>query len=300
MGSFRNATAAELVRSGQASARISCDITDGSRQLAVALAINEGKRTYILNGKHRRPKDLRGILPSVAFTPDDLDLAKGSDRNRRHELDALGSQVNANYYQLVRDYEKVLRHKNRLLQDDSPAPLLEATNELFAKVGDQLTGYRRALFERLVPKVAAHYANISGGREKLTAEYALSTGREGALIDALECRFAEERSRKRALVGPHLDKVRFLLDGLDSTKFASQGQQRSIVLAVKLAEAELIEEMLDQLPVLLLDDVMSELDAGRRSALVGTLLEGKQAFITTANIDYFDKAMLERARLVEL
>ncbi len=320
--SFRNATGTELVRRGEGTARISCSVTDGQRELDRALAISEGKRTYMLNGKRRRPKDLRGTLPSVTFTPDDLNLAKGSDRVRRHELDLVGSQVNANYYQIVRDYEKILRHKNRLLADEAPSALLDATNELFAKIGEQLTSYRRALFARLEPKIAAHYASISGGREPLTADYRASFETDGiepeathdiaasesvslptsvsTLRAAIEACQGDERRRHRALVGPHLDAVRISLDGLDSTKFASQGQQRSIVLSIKLAEAEVIEDILDQLPVLLLDDVMSELDAQRRAALVETLLEGKQAFITTAHVDYFDTEMLDRARLVEL
>lgn len=323
--SFRNATGSELVRHGRDLARISCSVTDGCREIDLALAISEGKRTYLLNGKHRRPKDVRGILPSVTFTPDDLNLAKGSDRTRRHEIDAIGSQVNANYYQLVRDYEKMLRHKNRLLADEAPASLLDATNELFSKVGSQLTSYRRALFDRLAPGVATHYENISGAREQLTADYVasyeVSDGRTdraeevssasmgekalkgeapSSLQDAIEACQSEERRRHRAVVGPHLDKIRLCLDGMDVTKFASQGQQRSIVLSIKLAEAEVIEEMLDQLPILLLDDVMSELDAARRAALVETLLVGKQAFITTANIDYFDAEMLARAQVISL
>lgn len=297
--SFRNATAAELVKQGEQQARAQATITDGNRLLEVGLHLqaDPASRHYALNGKRRAAKDLRGTLPSVTFTPDDLNLVKGSDRHRRRELDVLGAQLNANYFQLVRDYEKVLRQKNRLLKEEAPMPLLEAANEVFAKVGEQLTSYRAALFGRLVPHVAAHYADISRSREKLGAEYMRSWEGE-SLADSIDLRI--EASRGRALAGPHLDKVAFDVDGLGAHSFASQGQQRSIVLALKLAEAEVVEEMLGQLPVLLLDDVMSELDAMRREALVKDLLAGKQTFITTANIDYFDKSMLDRARIVEL
>lgn len=297
--SFRNATAAELVKQGEQQARAEATVTDGNRLLEVGLHLqaDPASRHYALNGKRRAAKDLRGTLPSVTFTPDDLNLVKGSDRHRRRELDVLGSQLNANYFQLVRDYEKVLRQKNRLLKEEAPMPLLEAANEVFAKVGEQLTSYRAALFGRLVPHVATHYADISGSREKLGAEYMRSWEGE-SLADSIDLRI--EALRGRTLAGPHLDKVAFDVDGLDAHSFASQGQQRSIVLALKLAEAEVVEEMLGQLPVLLLDDVMSELDAMRREALVKDLLAGKQTFITTANIDYFDKSMLDRARIVEL
>ena len=286
-------------------------MTDGQRLLDVALQIEKepGSRQYALNGKRRQAKDMRGTLPSVAFTPDDLNLVKGSDRFRRREIDMLGAQLNANYFQLIRDYEKVLRQKNKLLKEEASLSLIEAANEVFAKVGEQLTSYREALFNRLASKVAEHYAEISGSREALTAEYARSYARKDDktsdvlsssqnLVEAID--LAAEQRRGRALAGPHLDKVSFYIDGLDAQSFASQGQQRSVVLACKLAEAEAVEEILGQLPVLLLDDVMSELDASRREALVQELLSGKQTFITTANIDYFDKDMLQKANVIEL
>jgi len=164
------------------------------------------------------------------------------------------------------------------------------------------------------------YRQISGGRELLETVYAPSWvsadidslcdgARAGtftrdearaSLSAALEARAAEERRRARALVGPHADGITFLLDGKNASLYASQGQQRSIVLAYKLAEAAVIEEILDQKPVLLLDDVMSELDGRRREALVEAMERGSQTFITTANLDYFDENMLSRANVVEL
>ncbi len=303
LSSFRNAKSAELVRKGSERARAQCEVSDGARQLSISLTLEAGKRTYEVNGKKRAPKALRGTLPSVTFTPDDLNLVKGSGRYRRHELDVLGSQLNANYFQLVRDFEKVLRHKNRLLKDEAPEALIEATDDLYVKVADQLTNYRIALFDRLAPHICSSYEEISGGRECLTVSYEKSWGKEGkdeTLAAAVLASKPDERLRHRALVGPHLDDLLFSIDGMEAGAFASQGQQRSIVLALKLAEAEVIEEILGQLPVLLLDDVMSELDGTRRRGLVQTMLEGKQTFITTANIDYFDKHMLERARIVDL
>lgn len=304
--SFRSATASELVKNGESQARAEASLTDGGRLLEVGLHLEAGTegtaaasgRHYVLNGKRRRTKDLRGMLPSVTFTPDDLNLVKGSDRHRRRELDVLGAQLNANYYQIVRDYEKVLRQKNRLLKEEAPIPLIAAANEVFAKVGEQLAGYREALFKRMVPHIAAHYEGISHGCDRLDAEYVRSWDPSLPLAEAVDLQ--SEAARRRTLAGPHLDKVRILIDGLDAQSFASQGQQRSVVLAFKLAEAEIVEEMLGQFPVLLLDDVMSELDEARREALVQGLIKGKQTFITTANIDYFDAGMLSRANVVKL
>lgn len=330
LASFRHGTIDQLVRHGEDQGRAALRATDGNRQLDIELLLDGKARKYRLNGKAKRPLDLKGLIPSVVFTPDDLDLVKGSNSGRRSALDTLGSQVNKSYYTVRRDYEKVVRHKNRLLKDEADPTLVEAIDEMLVTVGSQLTMYRIALFERLRPYLVEKYREISGGREELGACYvpsweALSSktdetasfegphqassassspftrdeARE-ALARALHERAGEERRRARALVGPHGDQILLTLDGQDASVYGSQGQQRSIVLAYKLAEAAVIEEILDQKPVLLLDDVMSELDGRRRAALVEAMEGGSQTFITTANIDYFDETMLNRSKVVNL
>ena len=164
------------------------------------------------------------------------------------------------------------------------------------------------------------YEEISAGRESFSSEYLVSweeTGRffgddfeldedltrefaREALSRALDEKRQDEFRSKRCLTGPHLDQIRFYINGMDASQFGSQGQQRSIVLAEKLAEAAVIEEVLGQKPVLLLDDVMSELDGSRREALVSYISDDVQTFITTANLAYFDAGMLVRANVVEL
>ncbi len=339
--SFRHATAEQLIRHDCESARLGIEVTDGNRELSLDLTLDGKVRKYRLNGKAKRPADLKGLVPSVMFTPDDLELVKGSMTGRRTALDTLGSQVNKNYYVVRRDYEKVIRHKNRLLKEEADPALVEAMNEMVVTVGSQLACYRAALFARLQPHMAEKYRQISGGREALMARYEPSWERlapptraaatshsaagpdqaaspaasypgalplatftrdeaREALARALHERAGEERRRGRSLVGPHGDGITFLLDGQDASLYGSQGQQRSIVLAYKLAEAAVIEELLEQKPVLLLDDVMSELDGRRREALVEAMERGSQTFITTANLAYFDKTMLNRSNVVEL
>ncbi|WP_296011054.1 DNA replication/repair protein RecF [uncultured Adlercreutzia sp.] len=314
--SFRHSPIDQLLRRGEERALASLEASDGVRQLSVELRLEGKARKYRLNGKAKRPIDLKGLIPSVVFTPDDLGLAKGSNSGRRTALDTLGAQVNKNYYAVRRDYEKVLRHKNRLLKDEADPALVAAMDEMVVTVGSQLACYRVALLARLVPHLVAKYAEIAGAREQLSVSYGLSwasedeadegipqftrdEAREG-LARALHERAGEERRRARALVGPHADTITFRLDGQDASLFGSQGQQRSVVLAYKLAEAAVIEELLDQKPLLLLDDVMSELDGRRREALVDAMAGGSQTFITTANIDYFDKTMLAKSDIVQL
>lgn len=133
--SFRHAPVEQLVHAGSDFARLAADVTDGSRELELVVQLAEGKKKHLLNGKAKRTADLKGLVPSVTFTPDDLDLAKGAMSVRRAALDALGSQLSANHYLIRRDYEKVLRHKNRLLKDEAPAALMEAMNETLVTCG---------------------------------------------------------------------------------------------------------------------------------------------------------------------
>ncbi len=314
--SFRHATIDQMIRKGAEASCLEARAGDENRSLDFKVTLSAHSKKYELNGKPKRPADLRGLVPSVTFTPDDLELVKGSMSTRRAAIDALGSQINANYHTIRRDYEKVLRHKNALLKEEASPLLIASIDEMVITCGAQLSCYRSALFARLRPCFESNYGSIAGGRETLAVHYVPSWANldpyhpemheftrdeaRAAIERALEERRAEERARRRCLVGPHLDTIHFAVDGMDATHYASQGQQRSIVLSCKLAEAAVIEEVLGQKPVLLLDDVMSELDGARREALVAYVSEEVQTFVTTANLAYFDAAMLARADIVEL
>lgn len=314
--SFRHPTGLQLVREGSRVANLRMRAEDENRQLDFMSVITEGKRTFSLNGKAKRAADLKGLVPSVAFTPDDLALAKGAMTIRRNALDEVGSQLSRNHYLIRRDFDKVLRQKNALLKDDVDRLYLESVNELMVTCGAQLVCYRAALFAKLARYMASYYADIAGHGESLQACYApswLSEGeylKEGETMSRDDARAAmsaalvscldKERVRKRSLVGPHADRVEFFIDGRPAGVFGSQGQQRSLVLAFKLAEVSLLRDMLGQNPVLLLDDVMSELDEVRRRALVKFVSGDIQTFVTTANLAYFDEDLLASARIVEL
>lgn len=317
LSSFRRSRAVDLIKNGQDFSNISIEICDKNRQLQIKLSLENGKKNYFLNGKKKRISELKGLIPSVIFTPDDLNLIKGSNSIRRASIDELGSQLNANYYKIQLDYAKIMRHKNTLLKDGASADLLASIDEMLIKVGAQLTNYRRALFAKLLTHIKTLYGEITGSSDVIDGRYiaswelvldddSLSQG-DLSVEDSRELMAAaldkvrdQEIARKRMLVGPNRDEIEITIDGLDSANFASQGQQRSLVLAWKLAEAQLIRDMLDQQPILLLDDVMSELDETRRAALVKYLSDDTQTFITTANLNYFDSDMLNRANVIEL
>ena len=332
-GSFRHPQIAQLIREGSDSARIQMEAGDGNRRITTALVLEPGKRRYTVNGKAKAAADVRGTLPAVVFTPDDLQLAKKSSSVKRQAIDELGAQLTRNYHVVAADYEKTLRYKNRLLKDEASGDMIAAINETLVTCGSQLFCYRVALFMRMMPALQRIYADISNEGEVFSATYLPSwdhaVGMEPMASEGAEClagtpldlrengapdrdhvrellhaglaRHAEDEARRhRSLVGPHNDKIAFYLAGRDASAFASQGQQRSIVLAWKLAEVEMVRQALGANPVLLLDDVMSELDEMRRDTLVNFASDDIQTFITATDLSAFNPALLKRARIVEL
>ena len=322
--SFRHPQISQLIEQGSTTGRIQLNMTDGNRQLQVALTLEPGKKKFQVNGKAKSSSEVRGILPAITFVPDDLDIAKKSSSVRRNVLDDLGVQLSKNYDVVQRDYEKALRYKNRLLKYESSQVLIDAINETLLAVGAQLYCYRRALYERMIPFVADNYQAIAQSGEQFHAEYLpswlrmqdrfphlSSIGQESAqtqereeiktyIYDALQAFNCEETRARRSFIGPHNDQITFFLSGNDASTYASQGQQRSIVLAWKLAEVQLVRQMLGVEPVLLLDDVMSELDESRRDLLVQAVGTEVQTFITSTDLTPFNRDLLSRAHLISL
>lgn len=325
MSSFRNPRPVQLVRMGSESAQVCVDLSDGLRELRMNLDVDGKGRRYELNGKRRTGASLKGIMPAVVFTPDDLSLAKGSSSVRRHQLDLLGSQVSVGYRSVLQDYAKLIRQKNRCLKEGASSSYLAAFDDLLCRVGSQLFVLRMKLMAELEPYMADFYTSISGGMGDLCLSYVPSWIQEtssdssllggcdiplGGICDkasvsaklarALEVRREEERVRGRSLVGPHADRVGFVVDGNDASLFASQGQQRSAVLSLKMAELSLVMSRIEQSPLLLLDDVMSELDESRRKAFIEAVPPDVQMVVTTTNRGYFDRSFLSTADIIDM
>lgn len=314
--SFRKPKTAQLVRWGAAHTRLTASVGDGSRSLDVMLQIKDAQKFYYLNDKAKRIQDIKGTLPAVCFSPDDLNLIKGSQSIKRYALDALGSQLSANYYAVRKDYEKILKQKNQLLKECADARYLESINEVFISISAQLSFKRAEVMMKLVPYIQEFYHAITGGQENIQVSYIPSwidnnqeifleepfTTEEArtALEKIFNANGFDEITRKRSLWGAHTDCVEFFINGKNAGIYGSQGQQRSLVLSLKLAEVALIQQVLGQQPVLLLDDVMSELDEARRTALVGFISRDIQTFITTTDLKYFNEEIVSRARIVSL
>ena len=307
--SFRRPTPAQLVREGARAARVSARLTGDGRVVDVRCDVSAGRRQFSRNGKKCHAPDIPGTLMSVLFTPDDLSLVKRGASGRRDELDGFGRQANAGYSRLLAAYARAVEQRNRLLKEERPdLGLLDAWDASVATGGAALLYSRLRLFSRLAQKVGEAYGRIAGS-EGLAWEYrsSLGDGVEGLsrveLAELFSARLAEARPedlrRQQTTVGPHRDDAAFIVDGRDARAFASQGQQRSVVLALKMAEVELCEEVTGSRPLLLLDDVMSELDESRREAVTRLLLAGTQTVITTTNLGYFSAGVLDGAEVVK-
>lgn len=306
--SFRHPRTSELVREGAERAEARARLEGDGRVVDVACAAQAGRRrTFERNGKPCRPADLSATLMSVLFCPDDLSLVKGSARGRRDELDAFGAQANEGYRKVARAYGRAVEQRNRLLKEPwVDTALLDAWDAEVALGGATLLRARMALFERLRTKVREVYGQVAD--EPLECSYECTLGDEAKgrtrdelrdlFLDRLASRRDEEMRRGVTLVGPHRDDVAFGLAGRDARSFGSQGQQRSVVLAWKMAEVAIAAEVVGEQPLLLLDDVMSELDERRRAAItefVGTRI---QTVMTTANLAYFPRDLLEGAEVI--
>lgn len=304
--SFRKPNWVDVVAWGADFADVRLFSHGNDSEVEIRLTVTGGQRGYQVNGKQKRKiADIRGVVPSVLFTPDDLSLVKGSAERRRDTLDSLGFQITKSYESIRLDYEKVLRHRNALLKNQSmPLDLLDPWTEKLIEIGAAFYRHRNRLFDRLASQIALMYSRLTDN-ESLTMEHVPSWGQTDlepvdAFRAVLDTSLLQERARGTTIYGPQRDEIKFFLDGKDARSFASQGQQRSISLAWKLAEIEVMKDILGVNPVLMLDDVMSELDAKRRFALTEIVSADVQTVITTTNVGYFDSSLLDRALVVEL
>ncbi len=310
--SFRAPSWADTVREGAVgSARLSLMATGSNRSLEVELEITRSsRRSYRVNGKPRRAvNQVAGVLPCVVFTPDDLRLVKDAAETRRAALDALGSQLSPTYARLKTDYDKILRQRNVLLREEARDEDLIPWTERLTEIGSLLITHRVRLFNRLEKAMDATYSELAQDGP-LESHYVTSWERDGiqladgdpreAMEEHLSMKKVAERSRKTTLTGPHRDDMVFRIGGREARAFGSQGQQRTIALSWKLAEVAVITEIAAQRPILLLDDVMSELDEKRRHALAAFAGSVAQTVMTTTNRGYFDEELLERAKVITL
>ena len=290
-GSPRTAKDKEMVKFGCEKATVRITVERKFRRHTIAIQIDSaGKKKVLADGiPMRRAAELIGILGVVFFSPDEMKLVKETPAERRKFLDVGLSQQQKAYFIALSRYNKVLKQKNNLLKDawkgGNADDMLSVWDTQLADYGAIIVDRRRRYLYALNELAAKAHSDISGGREKLELGY--DTPLTSDCVDALRAelydKLEEAREKDKKLgyctVGPHRDDIDIVINGLDGRKFASQGQQRTIALAMKIGEVGLFEKESGEPPVLLLDDVLSELDGERRRILLD-ITRGVQTLLT--------------------
>lgn len=268
----------------------------GDMHLELALGHDSRKQVKINGIAEKKIARLVGNLAAVFFSPDDLQLLKGSPAGRRRFLDIELSQISQTYLYHLMAYNRTLAQRNTLLkQEPVDSALLSIYDEQLLASGAQLVARRAEAVRRLSAMAAQYHAMLAEGKETLRLEYQ-SQGAEPdqtpgveevaeRLFSQMQQRRREEIRRQMTLVGPHRDDVGFWINDKDARLYGSQGQQRTAVLALKMAELQFMAEELGEYPILLLDDVASELDPHRRHYLFSAVREGIQTFVSCTDLD---------------
>ena len=294
---LRAAKLSDLVRFGASSGFVCGTFTLHGADRTIRVEIRDGARVALVDGKRAAALlDYFGGVSVVAFTPDDLEVVKGGPEQRRWFLDRAVFNRFPAYLDESREYARALKSRNRLLKERAGGEYLAAFDGALVKAGTRLWVRRRALMTELAPRAERAFAAI--GRADQPARYTYAPSHLGTLAfdTATEAELAEaftlelgrrlERDLERGFtsVGPHADDLGLFLGERSARAFASQGQQRAVVLAWKIAEIENLHDAHGALPLLLLDDVSSELDPERNAYLMGYLAEsGAQTFLTTTD-----------------
>jgi DNA replication and repair protein RecF len=289
MASFRGAPTEALVRRDASQAIVRADVVDDGRRTRVEAELNaNGRNRVLVNGNRPgRARDLLGHLRVTVFTPDDLSLVKGSPSERRRLLDDALVALSVRHDRTRTDYDRVLRHRNALLKqvggrlDATAAATLEVWDHKLSEAGERLGAARAELVADLGPILQEAYVTLAPATAQVDAQY-VAPWREAGLASALAAARREELRRGQTLVGPHRDELVLEIDGLPARTHRSQGEQRSLALALRLAIHRHVEERTGSSPVLLLDDVFSELDDRRSAALLGSL-PAVQTLLTSAS-----------------
>lgn len=291
--SFRTSQSEDLIQFGQEEGTILLDFSlRGVRhQIKVRLSRKESPRFFVNDTKIRK-KELVGTFRTVLFTPDELRLVKGAPQDRRRFLDLEVSQVSPRYYEELLRYNRAVMQRNAALrqaQIQGTKPDIDMWDSQIAAGAAYLTKKRLESVTRMNHILRDTESALTGGRETLAIRYILAgaDGKEAPDESWYLAKLAAQRELDQRLcrtsVGPHRDDLLFEMNGIDLSRFGSQGQQRTAILAMKLAEMEFIRKETGEYPVLLLDDIGSELDNARREALFDFLKQGQiQTFITAA------------------
>lgn len=291
----------------------------GTSQLRVVFR-KQGRRTVAVNQETlRRQLDFLGVLNAVQFSSLDLDLVRGAPDARRSWIDGLLIQLEPVYASILQQYNQVLKQRNALLkkiravrqENESTElgtfePQLRLWDEQLAAAGSRVARRRARVIARLAPIAESWHQRISGATERLEVNYLPNVKWleddpiivQQAFLAKIQERRLVEQYQGKTMVGTHRDEIEFVINQTPARYYGSQGQQRTLVLALKLAELKLIEEVVGEPPLLLLDDVLAELDPHRQKQLLEVIGDRFQTIITTTHIDTFNHNWIKDSQVL--
>lgn len=304
--SHRTSRDAELIRYGQeeGSVRLVLDTRGGTRTIGCRLFARDRKKLSIDGAALSRSGELLGCLNVVMFAPEDLTLVKGGPGERRRFLDMEISQLKPSYYYTLQRYNTALKQRNALLKDPDhfDAAQVSTWDEQIAMLGSEIILDRDEFVDNLSGIAADMHMALSDRKEILLVSYEPDVPADDpdqlteTILEKLKANQEKDLARGYTSVGPHRDDVMLELDGTDVRIYGSQGQQRTTVLSLKLSELEIMRGMRDESPVLLLDDVFSELDRKRQELLLKAISEC-QTFLTCTHLEELVSAGVDRMQV---
>ncbi len=306
--SVRTSNNLDLINFEKEKMEINAVIEKNNTNIEMNFSYNdEKKKNFALNKVKSTQKDFKQVLKTVLFSSEDLMLLRGVPEDRRKWLDRAISQIYNLYDDRILKYEKIRIQKNNLLKEEKiDKNLLDVYNEQLAIAGSNIIFLRKKYLSE-IEKIAQNKHSKISKKENLKIYYS-STFELGETIDeilenyknALNEVYSEEIRKAQSLIGPHRDDIIFFINDKDSTKYASQGQQRTIVLALKLAEIYMIKQKIGISPILLLDDVLAELDDLRQNYLLNSIDNETQTIITSVDTLFFNDEFLKDVKMFKI
>ncbi|NQT65707.1 MAG: DNA replication/repair protein RecF [FCB group bacterium] len=287
--SFQTSRDLELINFSKAFFRIEADFIIQNKSHFYEAASDRSRKIIKINSVNiARISDLYKYLKVVYFSPNDIEIIAGSPLYRRNFIDQAISQYSFEYIELLRTYRRILKQRNALFKTNYSRKEKRVWDEQFAHVGSNIIKLRLYYLDQFTPLLEKHYKDISEAREELSVCYKYSFPNDtdeifDNLMDHLLRIEEQEKHQERSLAGPHLDDIDIFIDSRSARNFSSQGQKRSIAIAMRLVQTELIKEKDDDTPILMFDDVLADLDKTRTERIIEMLKGKHQIFIATPN-----------------
>ena len=294
--SHRGSKDRDIIRIGEDESHIRLFVNkqDISHRIDMHLRKNKNKGVAIDGIPIRRAIELYGLLNVIFFSPEDLTIIKNGPAERRRFMDLELCQISRLYYQNLSSYNKILNQRNNLLKqiyyNKNLMDTLDVWNTQLVDSGVRIIKERRNFIEMMNEIIGDIHSRLTSGREKLEIIYECNVD-EDSFEKALQEKLETDLRYSSTQSGPHRDDISFLINGIDARKYGSQGQQRTVALSLKMAEIKLVKRIINDNPILLLDDVMSELDTSRRDALIEEIKD-IQTIITCTGYDDFIKQQI--------